>query len=178
MYPTSRFLRFAIAVAALTLSGCAPVRVHSFATRGTDFTRYHTYAWSNDARSTGDARLDNSPFFFDRVEASVDQQLAQRGYEKNEAAPDLLIHVHASMTEKIDTSGLDRDLATCTAGDCRSYVYEAGTLLLDFVDARTKIVVWRGWAEDSLDGIDSQPLMNHRIANAVAEILEQLPRRL
>ena len=31
------------------------------------------------------------------------------------------------------------------------YVYEAGTLLLDFVDTRTNRVVWRGWAEGSVE---------------------------
>jgi hypothetical protein len=181
MYPTSRFVRFGFAaLAALTLSGCAVTHVRSFTARDADFTRYHTYAWSNaDVKSTGDARLDNSPFFFDRVEAKVEQQLGQRGWEKTGASPDVLIHFHASLSEKIDTSALDRDQTTCRAGDCRPYVYEAGTLLLDFVDARTGTLVWRGWAEDSLDGIiDSQALMNERIAEAVVKILDQLPNRL
>jgi hypothetical protein len=31
-------------------------------------------------------------------------------------------------------------------------VYETGALLIDFVDARTDKLVWRGWAEDGVDG--------------------------
>jgi hypothetical protein len=58
-------------------------------------------------------------------------------------------------------------------------VYDAGTLLIDLVDARTNRLVWRGWAEGSVDGvIDNQEWMEARIDEAVTRILERLPRRL
>ena len=69
--------------------------------------------------------------------------------------------------------------ATTTEEACRPYVYDADTLLIDFVDTRTDKVVWRGWTEGSVDGaIDNQRLMEQKVDKAVTRILEQLPRRL
>ena len=63
--------------------------------------------------------------------------------------------------------------------DCRPYVYEKGTLFVDLVDPRTNQLVWRGWAEGSIDGvIDHQQWMEARVDEAVTQILARLPRRL
>jgi Domain of unknown function (DUF4136) len=49
---------------------------------------------------------------------------------------------------------------------------------LDLVDAPTDTLVWRGWAEGSIQGaIDDQTLMEERIDEAVARILARLPRQ-
>ena len=56
-------------------------------------------------------------------------------------------------------------------------MYDAGTLLLDFVDARTNMMVWHGWAEGSMDRvIDNQEWMDQRIDDAVTRILQKFPR--
>lgn len=71
------------------------------------------------------------------------------------------------------------DFAQYRTYDCKPYVYDAGTLLLDFVDARTNKLVWRGWAERGMDGvIDNQEWMEEEIDEVVTRILERLPRRL
>jgi hypothetical protein len=102
--------------------------------------------------------------------------LASRGFEKA-TSPDLLIHYHASVTQDIYISGGERRDGDCEG--CRPEVYDAGTLLIDLVDARTNRLVWRGWAKSSIDGvIDNQDWMEQRIDEAVARILEKLPRRL
>jgi hypothetical protein len=80
MYPSRLGPIVALAVSALTLSGCATMNVNSYVERGIDFNRYRTYNWGPaDALSTGDPRLDNNRFFHERVQADVDQQLAARG---------------------------------------------------------------------------------------------------
>jgi hypothetical protein len=38
--------------------------------------------------------------------------------------------------------------------------------------------VWRGWSEGSLDGIENQDLIEHRVTDAVTRILQKLPPRL
>jgi hypothetical protein len=80
-------------------------------------------------------------------------------------------------TERIDAYGIDAQYGSCDKRDCEPYVYEAGTLLLDFVDTRTNRVVWRGWAEGSVDGmIDDQEWLEQRVDEAVRRILARLPR--
>jgi hypothetical protein len=171
----------ALAIFALALSGCATMNVSSYVERGVDFTRYHTYQWVPvDSVPTGDPRLDNNPFFHERVEAEVEKQLAARGFEKTTSGtPDLKVHFHANMTQRIDVNAIDPQYGYCRVGDCRPNVYDAGTLLLDFVDTRTNDIVWRGWAEGSMEGvIDNQEWMEEKIGDAVARILEKLPPAL
>lgn len=173
----------AAATAALALAGCAAtLKVSSYVERGINFAQYHTYSWDSaaDQLVTGDPRLDSNPFFHERVQADVEKQLATRGIEKTASGtPDLLIHYHASIKERLDVTGADQQSGYCRGDDCEAYVYEAGTLLLDLVDTRTNKVVWRGWAEGSVDGmIDNQKWMEAKIDDAVARILAGLPRRL
>jgi hypothetical protein len=183
MYSSSRPLRFmALAVASLALAGCAARNVGSFLERGSDFARYRTYSWAPAAaRETGDPRLDNNPFFAERIRADVEKQLAARGFELTASGnPDLLVRYHASIDQRIDLSNIDPGNANCGETDgCRPYVYDAGSLVVDFVDARTDKLVWRGWSEESMDGaIDNQELMEQTIDKAVARILQRLPGRL
>ncbi len=51
--------------------------------------------------------------------------------------------------------------------------------MLDFVDRFPEALVWRGWAEDTMVGaIDNQRLMEQKIDEAVARILQRFPARL
>ena len=66
-------------------------------------------------------------------------------------------------------------------GDCLPQVinYEQGTLVVDIVDAHSNKVVWRGWAQDSVEGvIDNQDRMERQLDEAVTRMLEQFPRTL
>lgn len=156
MYPIARLGRYAALVAlALAVTGCASMNVNAYTERGVELSRFHTYAWAPDApAATGDPRLDSNPFFAERIRAEADRRLAARGFEKT-STPDLLVHYHASMTQRIDTKDLDRQYGSCEKGDCRVEVYDAGTILIDLVDASTNQLVWRGWAEGSLEGLST-----------------------
>lgn len=178
--PSRLRLFAAAALVAFPLAGCASIDVSSYVARGMDVRQYQTYDWGPmDALSTGDPRLDNNRFFDERVRADVEKELARRGFEKKTSGmPDVLIHYHASIAQRIDASAIDREYGYCEHGDCRAYVYDAGTLLIDFVDSRTNRLVWRGWAEGSMDPIDNQEWMEKSIDEAVTRILKELPPRL
>ncbi len=181
MHPSRRWnWSAAVGLAALAVAGCATLQVSSYVARGNDFSRYHSYGWApDDQLRTGDPRLDNNPFFLDRLEADVDRDLASRGLEKHtQGQPDLLVHYHVSINQEINATQVDASYGyTCTG--CEPYVYDAGTLLIDFVDARTHALVWRGWAEGSMDNaIDNQAFMERKIDDAVTRILKKLPPAL
>lgn len=180
MYRPAHVERLAVVMAAiLTLSACATMRIDSYLERGIDPGRYRSFAWGpSDTLSTGDPRLDNNRFFSERVQSAVGRHLTARGLEKGRAgASDLVVHIHASITQRLDMDAIDRQYRRCDVVDCRAMVYEAGTLMLDFVDARTNTLAWRGWAEGSLDGvIDDQQRMEETIDAAVEKILARFPR--
>jgi hypothetical protein len=179
MHPRPLALFGAIGLSALTLGACAPMRVSSYLERGVEFKAYRTFNWDqSDSRATGDPRLDNNPFFHERVQADVEDFLTRRGFEKTTSGtPELLLHYHASIDQRIDVNSADRAYGYCT--ECEPYVYEAGTLVIDFIDARTNKLVWRGWTEGSVEGVvDNQEWMEEKIDEVVARILEKLPSRL
>lgn len=163
-------------------AGCATtMSVSSHVDRSLDFRQYRTFDWGPaDALPTGDPRLDQDPFFKDQVQGAVERGLAARGLALvSSGAPDLLIHYHANISERIDVNKADRVYGDCRTADCpaESIWYEAGTLVLDFMDARTDKLVWRGWAQDSVeDVLRDRDKMAATIDQAVKEMLRQLPR--
>jgi hypothetical protein len=132
-----------------------------------------TYDWGAPSLSTGDPRLDNNPFFHDRVRTAVDRELARRGFEKA-ADPALRIEYHASTSEDLVFGA---SLPEFDFAGGRAEVHEKGRLVIDLTDAATGQLVWRGWAETGIDGVvNDQRWMEHRIDETVARILRELDR--
>lgn len=180
-----RLLRLAAVVSStFAVTSCAAtMAVSSHVEPGLDFAQYRSYAWGPaDALPTGDPRLDEDPFFKDHVQGAVEKQLAVRGFElAASGTSDLLIHYHANITHRIDANRVDRAYGYCHAGDCPAdgIDYEAGTLVLDIVDARTNTLIWRGWAQNSVeDMLDDQDRMVETINEAVTRMLLRLPPTL
>lgn len=178
-----RLVRFtAAAMTMLALSGCATLNVSSHLDRGFDFATVRTYQWGPaDALPTGDPRLDNNAFFHDYFQGAVEKGLALRGFARASDSPDLLIHYHASVTQEIDVAALEREYRNCAGYGCqpRLLEYEAGTLMIDVMDARTNRLVWRAWAQSGIGGvIDDQELLRKHVTNAVEKMLEKLPGTL
>jgi Domain of unknown function (DUF4136) len=174
-----------IAASGLFLAACAAtMSVSSHVGPGVDFTHYRTYDWGPaDALPTGDPRLDRNPFFQDHLQGAVEKGLAGLGFEHATAgtSPDLLIHYHASITQRINVNGVDSGYGYCYDNDCRERVveYEAGTLVLDIVDAHTNQVIWRGWARNDVgDMLSNEDRMAQTIQEAVTRMLSRLPRRM
>jgi hypothetical protein len=163
-------------LAVLAAAACASFAVNSYTVRGVDFSQYRTYNWAaDDQLVTGDPRLDNNPFFLDRLHRDVERHLATRKLEKSTSGtPDLRIHFHASVSDHMQLGEAEPVPAFCNG--CLPYVYQAGTLVLDLVDVRSEQLIWRGWAAGSIEGIvDDQRTMERAIDEAVARILERLP---
>jgi hypothetical protein len=164
---------FVVAACASTLS------VSSHVDRNTSFAGYHTYGWGPaDALPTGDPRLDRNPLFQDEFQGAVEKQLATKGLTRSELKPDLLIHYHANITERLDVNGIDRGRGYCGDLDCGGVVgsHEAGTLVLDVVDARTNRLIWRGWVQGPAKKLLDDPgEMARQIRSAVPRMMAPFP---
>ena len=162
-----------------TLAGCATLTVSSHIERDVDFGTYVTYDWGPpDNLPVGDPRLDNNPFLRDYIQGTVEKQMAAKGYElATTGEPDLLIHYHASVTQRFDVQGADAPYGYCY-GDCSTRVveFEQGTLVVDVVDARTNKLVWRGWAQDTMTGvIDNQRRLEQQVTDGVIKLMQTMP---
>jgi hypothetical protein len=164
-----------ILTAATLAAACATMRIGTYVERGTDFSRYHTYAWGPaDALPIGDPRLDNNPMFRDYLQGAVERGLTKHSMMlvPESARPDLLIHFHGSVRQVFDVAAADRDHGVGISHDVSVVDYDEGTLVIDMVDARTNRLIWRGWAIDSLSGIlDSQERMERKLNQAATTML-------
>jgi hypothetical protein len=161
---------------------CATMSVSSHVERGLDFTSYRSFEWGpRDALPAGDPRLERNSFFEDRLQGAVEKELAARGLTRATAdTADLLVHYHGSVSQRMEVDWIDRGQGYYRTGDDRPanvVTYEAGTLILDVVDARTKRVIWRVWAQDSLFRfLSSDDRMAAEIDEAVQRMFARFPR--
>lgn len=167
-------------MAMVAMAGCATMNVSSHLDKDVRFADYATYDWGPpDNLPVGDPRLDNNPFFNDYLQGAIEKKMAARGFARAVGAtPDLLIHYHASVNQRMDVYAVDQRYGYCY-GNCEPQIvdYEQGTLVVDLVDARTSKVVWRGWAQDAMNGIiDNQQRLEKQVDEGVTKMMMLLPR--
>jgi hypothetical protein len=156
------------------------VQVHTYVPRSTDLTRYHTYAWAPPgAFPTGDPRLDNNTLFIERLQRAVERQMARKGWATAAGdQADLVIHFHARVDQRLELTDVHGAGRTNEDSGGGPVIYDAGTLLLDVIERRSNTLVWRGWAEGSVEGvIDNQAWLNEKIDAVVARILVTFPAK-
>lgn len=166
---------------AAAATGCMTLMpVGSHVERGVDFVRFATYDWGPaDALPVSDQRLRENPFFVDDVHGAIDTELNRHGLVRavTERA-DLMVHYHATTTERVEVTSRPGSYRDCVGDNCRPDVntYDAGTLVIDIVDASTRELVWRGWAEHRLEDMLDDPVqVRRRVQDAVRRIFDTFP---
>jgi len=174
-------VRLLAAVPLVVAGACATVSVGADHEAGVRFDQYRTFGWeAQDALPVGDPRLDNNPFFDSRVRGAVELELAAKGLRLVTDTPDLLIHYHASVQQRIDVIKRDesRGYITPDYGQPSTVVeFEEGTIIVDVADAKSKKILWRGWAQTDVGGLMNQPReMEKRIRTAMQKMITEFPR--
>jgi hypothetical protein len=178
-----RWAAVVLTVASLGLGGCAPVRVSAHVDPRADFSHFETFDWGPaDALPAGDPRLDANGFFQDHMQGAVERQMLLKGYARAAEGtdPDVRIHFHAVIRERMDVGAVDTQRGFCSGSDCNAGVnhFEEGTLLVDVMDGRTNQLVWRGWAQNSVgDALENQDALAKQIDQAVKGLMNALPGR-
>ncbi len=170
-----------LAVPLFVLSACATVSVGADHDPGVRFDQYRTFGWeASDGLPVGDPRLDNNPFFDSRVRAAAELELSAKGLRLVKQSPDLLIHYHASVRQRVDVIERDerRGYSMTHHSQSSSVVeFEEGTLILDVADAKSKRILWRGWAQTDVGGLLDRPRdMEKRIGESMRLMVTSFPR--
>ena len=86
--------------------GCAPsIAVKEDFDPEADFTALHTYDWivtPTNATGSVQAAIARNSLLDKRIKASVNDELAKKGYMQNAEAPDFLVLYHTGAVSKVD----------------------------------------------------------------------------
>lgn len=176
--------RLSILALASLLAGCATMKIQTEFDPEAPFAQYKSYAWLDAKPGPDDPPPIRSETARLNVMSMVDGHLAKRGLArvKADAGPDLLVWITGSKDRRVEVATYGYTYAASyaygyggiamTAPVTEAHTYTEGTLLLDLVDAKSKRLVWRGAATDTLDG--STASMS-QVNEALTKILAEYP---
>jgi len=138
---------------------------------------YQTYMWSKGTPV-------QDPLMDQRVVSSIESELASKGIEKVDSNPSMYVCYHASTKQnqqfQTDSFGYGMGAGWRWGGmggmgssTTREVTYVKGTLVVDFWDASTKKLVWRGTATDTLS--DKPDKNSKKVVKAMEKLFKKYP---
>lgn len=134
------------------------------------FGNYHTYSWEKVQTS--------DPLWESRIKDAVDRDLQAKGWQKVESGADVAVMAVGSARNQQEYTTFYNGLGGWRwggFGETTTTVenYRVGTLVLDMYDAKTKQLVWRGSANDTLS---NKPDKNEKtLDKSVDKMLKDFP---
>jgi hypothetical protein len=150
--------------------------------KSADFGRYKTYAVVPREVPA------MNPMIATLIDGNVEHQLNEKGLQKVDKDPDLLVKIYGGPSEVqsgfaaadpnytgsggIPVTGTD--MWTGAASPMPLPQVVKGTLTVDLIDARQKHLVWRGTAKGKMDTDDREKLLD-KANKAIEKIFQQYP---
>jgi hypothetical protein len=164
-------------LALLAVAGCGgpQLTVDSDYDPSTEFAKYKTWAWLPGGKTDIDSMSEQ------RIRTAVEAELPHHGLAKADEGADLAVTFQISIQHKIKQSkatvgvGYSWGPAHVGVSGSPSKSYDEGTLILDLVDAKTKILIWRGTATGTVSKDYSPEERQERIRTAVYHLLSDYP---
>jgi Domain of unknown function (DUF4136) len=171
---------FALATC-IAMTGCAsPLTTDFDYDTAADFGTLKTYDWMP---ATGNAASDQ--LLVKRIRTAVDSQLQAKGHAPAPDNPDFLIAMQLSgRTAYGGSTGVGMSVGipvgragriSVGGGKSKPIEKTEGTLVLDFLDAKSKALVWQGTASGAVQPSTSPEQQQQRINEVVAQLLAQFP---
>jgi len=176
--------------AAIFFSGCSSLSVNYDYNDKTNFKAYSKYDWLPFPKDMQVDELNRARFV-----TAVEDSLKEKDFHQNSSNPDFVIATHFGKQNKVDITNWGYSYAPngyyggygyrhpgygysgsyANTGGVSVYEYEQGTLILDFVDAKTKTLIWRATAKAIVSPASTPEKQTEKIRKAVNEILENFP---
>jgi len=179
-----RWYGLALALAVMT-AGCATtpgsdIDVTFDYDTAANFDALKSYSWMPPA---GNAASDE--LLVKRIKSSLDTQLQAKGRATAEANPDFLIGMQLSgKTTYGGSTGVGVSVGipvgragrvSVGGGKSQAIEKKEGQLVLDFVDAKSKSLLWRATASGAVNPGQTPEQQQQRINGVIAEMLSQFP---
>jgi hypothetical protein len=158
---------------ALGAGGCSPIEVNCDYNPRFNFSSVKTFAWYRVPAK----EMVVSQLTLQRIEDAVKNQMEAKGYRLVSENADFLVAIHAFVQNKVRVE--DYGYAGGPYGwgprDVEVYSYQEGTVMLDFVEAKSRELFWRGAAQGALARSRTPEQREERINEAVEKLLEKYP---
>ena len=185
--PMSAKFRLAFCITALlllSLAVSARDKVSVAYAKGFSFSQYKTYAWAEHGAVA-------HPMLAADIVGALDQELQARGLQKVAANPDLIIQIYGSVDQDMTMYSND-PLYAGTGGippfdpsmtgpafigfyGNTSVLVHKGDMVVDLIDAKTKKLVWRGMAQESVSSHDPEKLVDE-VNGAISKMFKEQPK--
>lgn len=144
----------------------------------TDFSNMKTYDWLHVPDTA-----DIDSLTLQRIKKATNTQLKAKGFKITSDNPDFSIATHVGRKDKVRVMNWGYGYApygrywgaTWGPGGVDVYQYEEGSLMLDFVDPKSKNLIWRGSCKAQVDSSPTPEAREKLINEAVTKILDKFP---
>ena len=181
-----RAVRIGVFSALLVIACTSPVKTAYDSVPGTDFSKYHTYAWVTPNLMTGEDALAASYISAQddgRVRTAVEAVLDERGIQKAPRDSADVILAFTVTRERRTQQRVEAGRSTVyypSYGRGTAYSSPAvseisfteGTLTIQFFDRESQQLIWSGWGSKRLSKKHESP---ERLKQAVEQILRKYP---
>jgi hypothetical protein len=171
--------------AAAVLAGCSTLKVKTQFDPTAPYPTYKTYAWLATQPGQEQAAAIRNPAVRSLVVDAVDREMKRKGFVRTtpDQNPDFLVSVIGWGQSRVEITNYGYAYggayvygpwgpSAVAAPIAEVNQYTDGTLILDFVDAQSKKLFWRGTATDTLTTPEQVPNV---VDGAVRKLLEQYP---
>jgi len=177
-----------LALIACTASYAQDVRTNYMP--GTDFSKYHTYAWVSQVQGVPTVGVRPDQILDAQVKQAIDSQMAAKGFTEVENAgkADLLLGYQLAIDQEKQINGFGdswggwggwgpwglggNTFGTFSANTSSNYI---GTFVVGMYDPATKKLVWIGAAQHAIEPSKKQEKNQERLNKGAQKLLKDFP---
>jgi len=157
---------------------------------GTDFSKFHTYAWVDEVQGVPSVGGRPDQILDAQVKWAIDLQMAAKGYTKMEdgAKADLLLGYQLAIDKEKQINGFSNNfggvggwggwgpwgnsMGTFSANTSSNYI---GTFVVGMYDPAVKKLVWIGAAQHAIEPSKKQEKNQERLNKGAQKLLKDFP---
>jgi hypothetical protein len=135
-----------------------------------NFSQYHTYAWATDNAN----QIQNS-ILAQQAKSDIDSAMQGKGLQlvQESANPDIILTASGGMKQETSYSAMGMRGFGGGMGTITPEQNVIGTMIVDLYDAKTKSLVWRGIAQNTLSNNGNKN--SQMVSKAVVKMFKQWP---
>jgi hypothetical protein len=152
---------------------------------GTDFSKYHTYAWVDEVQGVPVAGSRPDQILDAQVKQAIDSQMATKSFTKvaDDAKPDLLLGYQLMIDREKQINGFGdswggsgpwgaNSFGSFSANSSTNYI---GTFVIGMYDLATKKLVWIGGAQHAIEPSKKPEKNQERLNKGAQKLLKDFP---